>query len=98
MKGSPISTVQDTVITGNAVIEDCINGANAGINLPFLYSEVVSFPTTLTVTTGHHAQSVLVRVDIRNSLQHFVFQLEAEKALPIKHPAFVLCTSKHIKM
>lgn len=59
MKGSP---------TGNAVIEDYINSANAEINLAFIYSEVLSFQTTLTRTTGCYNQSVNVLVDIGNSL------------------------------
>lgn len=89
------------MITFNAVIENYINGANAEINLAFLYSEVVSFQTTLTGSTGCNTQSIHVHVlvDVRNSLQHFVFQIEADKASPIKHSsAFVLCTSKCLRM
>lgn len=87
------------MITHNAIIEDYINGANAEINLALLYSEVISFQTTLTGTIGCNIQSAHVLVEVRNSLQLFVFQLEAEKALPIKHSsAFVLCTSKHLRI
>lgn len=93
------------MITSYAVIEDYINGVNAGVNLAFLYFEVVSFQTTLTGSIGCNTQKYTCMCTCRHKklftvlLASFVFQIKADTALLMKHSyAFILRTNKQFRV